>query len=592
MDSIHCLNNKATRPVTMFSSTFLAAPSLTKRRVQLFLLTTLLCVPALFAGYMGDDFIHHALLSANIPIDKPNDLSLFGLFSFINGDPDRNRLLMDYSLLPWWTYSELKYAFWRPVSEVFHWLDHRIWPNHPWIMHLHNLAWYLGIIFVANRLYQRSLLPAASVMALAIYALDSSHGFTLSWIANRNGLICVVFGLLSLKLYIDWREQQNTLAALGSLLCLILALLSAEMGISIFGYFIAYALFMDKRGPVKGLFAALPYFLVIALWWAFYKASGFGAANADSYYVDPAEHPMVFTAKLIERFPVLMAGQWGIVPAELYGFSGITNWGYVALCALFLLLCLVPIVLIGWKKPSIRFWFAGMIFSILPALTALPHDRLLMFTGIGAAAIMGDFLASLFVQKYRPAGKLLKKTVVGVAGLLFILHLVISPLLLPVMSYSTKIWADLIPTGPTYFSDIDDIETKQLVIFGPPIASALAIGPMRFYREDPMPDRLWTITSQPDPLTFETINPSTLKVSNPLGFMREQTEKAFRDTQKHPLEEGEETRLSGLTISIHDLNTDGIPTTLTLTFDKKISDDTLVFLQWSESENRYSQLSF
>ncbi len=576
----------------MFSSTFLAPATLPKRRTQLFLLTTFLCLPALWAGYMGDDFIHHALLSANIPIDKPNDLSLFGLFSFINGDPERNRLLMDYSLLPWWTYSELKYAFWRPVSELFHWLDHRFWPNHAWLMHLHNIVWYLGILLVVNRLYQRSLIPAASVVALAIYALDSSHGFTLSWIANRNGLICVLFGLLSLKLYMDWREQENTLGALGSLMCLILGLLSAEMGISIFGYFIAYALFLDKRGPVKGLLATLPYFLVIVLWWAFYKVSGFGAANADSYYVDPAEHPMVFATKLMERFPVLMAGQWGIVPAEIYGFSGITNWGYVAVCALFLLLCFIPIVLIGWKKPSIRFWFTGMLFSVLPALTALPHDRLLMFTGVGAAAIMGDFLASLFVQKYRPAGKLLKKTVVGVAGLLFLFHLVISPLLLPLISYSTKIWADFIPTGPTYFSDIDDIKTKQLVIFGPPIASALAIGPMRFHRQDPMPERLWTITSQPDPLTFERISPTTLKVSNPLGFMREQTEKAFRDTQKHPLQEGEQTQLSGLTISIHDLNADGIPTTLTLKFDHELSDDKLVFLQWSEPENRYSQISF
>ncbi|HAG97136.1 MAG TPA: hypothetical protein DCL78_23610, partial [Gammaproteobacteria bacterium] len=145
----------------------------TGRRNLIFLATFLLCIPALFTGFMGDDYLHYALLNADLPIAKPDDLSLFGLFSFINGDPERNRLLMDYSLIPWWTYSELKYAFWRPLSELSHWLDYQLWPNQPWLMHLHNIVWYMGALVLIAKLYQR-FQPGegAALLALFLYALD------------------------------------------------------------------------------------------------------------------------------------------------------------------------------------------------------------------------------------------------------------------------------------------------------------------------------------------------------------------------------------------------------------------------------------
>lgn len=564
-------------------SPYLAPKVLNTRYIQLFLLTFLLCIPALFAGYMGDDYIHHALLSANIPIDKPNDYSLFGLFSFIDGNPERNRLLMDYSLIPWWTYSELKYAFWRPISEISHWIDHQLWPNQAWLMHLHNLVWYLLIILLLSRLYKKTLSSGAALVALAIYALDSSHGFTLSWIANRNALISVTFGLITLIFYMRWRDEGNIIDALVSMLSLLLGLLSAEMGISIFGYIGAFALFMDKRGVVKGIIATLPYFVIIVAWWLFYKSAGFGAAHADSYYIDPAEHPIAFLMKLAERFPVLLASQWGIIPAELYGFSGTTSWLYVAVCITFLLVCLVPVLIFGWKEKSIRFWFSGMVFSILPALTALPHDRLLLFTGVGAAAILGHFLHKLFVIKERTY----KWFISGVGYMLLFIHLILSPILLPFMAYSTKVWAGMIPDSPSYFDGIENITDKQLVLFSPPIASALAIGPLRFYRNEAMPERMWTITSQSDELELKKLDGYSISIHNPEGFMRTQTERAFRNLEKYPFTEGEETKLSGLTISIHNLNDDGLPTQLKLVFEKALSDDRLLFLLWDSDTQQY-----
>ncbi len=549
-------------------------------------------MPAIWAGYMGDDYIHHALLSANSPIVKPPDLSVFGLFSFINGDPERNRLLMDYSLIPWWTYAELKYAFWRPLSEMSHWLDHVLWPDSPWMMHLHNIAWYLLVLVLVSRLYRTTLsAPLAGVLALAVYALDSSHGFAVSWIANRNALIALSFALVSLLLYMRWRREQGRRWLFVSLIALVLSLLSAESAISVFGYMGAYALFLDKRGPLKGVFATLPHFAVIVAWWVIYKTSGFGAANADSYYVDPVNHPITFLGKLIERLPVLLASQWGFIPAELYGFSGQTIIGYVVGCLVVLLLLLIPVMRALSRTRTSMFWFCGMLFSILPVLTALPHDRLLFFTGIGASALVGNFFYHIYSLKHCNGAGLFNRYSRGTAHVLLAFHLVLAPLLLPLMTYSTKVWASLIPHQPSYFSGIKDIESKRIVLFSPPIASAMVIGPLRFYRGEVMPDRLWTITTLNDGLSFSKPDDSTLQIARAEGFLQGQAEEAFRNFQEQPLVEGESVTLSGLKIVMKDLNNEGKPTRLLLHFDRPLSDESLLFLKWDNEENRYQKLN-
>lgn len=561
------------------------------RRNLILFATFLLCLPSLWAGYMGDDYIHHALLNAHLPIGKPNDLSLFGLFSFINGDPERNRLLMDYSLIPWWTYSELKYAFWRPLSEISHWMDHRLWPHSPWVMHLHNLLWFIATLAIIAKLYKHTLTGAGAILcALAIYSFDSSHGFTLSWIANRNGLIALFFGMLTLLLHRAWRLGDSPVHLVLSLLTMTCALLSAEIGISTFGYLGAYALFMDKRGPIKGVIATLPYLLAIATWWTVYKTSGFGADHADGYYVDPAEHPVTFLLKLVERLPVLLASQWGLIPAELYGFSGRSNWAYVLGCSLFVIICLIPVLYNSGKNKVNLFWFFGMLFSLMPALTALPHDRLLVFSGVGASALIGSFIHQIFALKIRPESTLFRGYSVFIAGLLVSLHLVISPLLLPLMSYSTKIWADMIPQEPSYFPEIDKIEEKQIVLFSPPFASSLAIGPLRFYRNEPMPKRIWTITSLPDELEYEIKDSHSIEVRSKNGFIQG-AEEAVRNLDKYPFHDGEKTALSGLVISLHDLNSEGKPTRLLLTFKTSIGDSSLLLLRWDESTKSYAPLT-
>ncbi|HVK99763.1 MAG TPA: hypothetical protein VM553_08125 [Dongiaceae bacterium] len=569
----------------------LASGVFRRRSTFVLALTFLLSLPALWAGMMGDDYMHYAVLNAkNLPIGKPDDLSLFGLFSFINGDPERNRQAMDLGVLPWWTYGGMKYAFWRPVSEAFHWLDHQLWPRMPGLMHLHSILWYLALCVLLTRLYRKTLgAGIVALLALALYALDSTHGFTISWIANRNALISTLFGLLSLWFYLRWREEDRLGFVALSLLCLLTSLLSAELGISSYGYLGAYALTLDKKGKLKGCLATLPHLTVIIIWWLIYKQAGFGATNADAYYIDPAAQPLGFLSVVAERLPVLLASQWGIIPAEIYGFVLEHDVRFVVGCVIFLLLVGVPAVMACRQVVAVRFWLLGMLFSLLPAATALPHDRVLLFAGAGAAPVLAHLLRATLPKGAKIAGLPIAYTR-PVAFLLVFVHLILSPLLYPLMIYSTKLWAGLIPQEPSRFADLEPVEHKRLVIFGAPLPSALAIAPFRFYREESIPERIWVISTLRGPYDLIATADNQLQIDLPTGFIQE-AESKVRDLSRYPFHEGDQVDLSGMTITVSRLNDDGKPTRLTLTFDRSLQDETLQFIRWDNKSKAYEVLT-
>lgn len=557
------------------------------RVLLVFVLILLFCLPSLWAGMMGDDYLHYALFQArDLPIPKPDDLSLFGLFSFINGDPDRNRQAMDLGVIPWWTYSGMKYAFWRPLAELTHWLDYRAWPRVPALMHLHNLFWYLALCFLAYRLYRKTL-PSAGValLALALYGLDSTHGFAVGWIANRNGLLAAFFGMACFAAHIRWRETASPVHRLASLLWLLLALLSAEIGISTFGYLGAYALCADPRGRVQGVLACLPSFAVILLWWIVYKSAGFGADSADAYYVDPVVQPLAFVTLFMQRYPVLLASQWGIVPAEVFGYGILSHMGYVIGCALFVVALLGWIGRRLWRDAAARLWFLGMLFSLVPTASALPQDRVLLFAGVGASAVLARFLQVIWQDRpVRGAGSR------WLAGGLVLLHLVLAPLLLPVTSYSPRLfWSAMISQEPSRFAGLEKVGEKRLVLVGVPLASALAIAPFRFYRGEPVPERLWLLSSLTLPMAFQREGDRVVVVTLPSGFIQG-TETSVRDFQRFPFREGETIRLDGLSIEIGALNAKGMPVRLRLHFDEPLDQGRVEFLRWDTAENRFQTM--
>lgn len=559
------------------------------------LLTLLLSLPALFTGYFGDDYMHHALMQDNSPVDKPNDLSLFGLFSFVNGDADRTYALMDFGLLPWWTNPELKYAFWRPISELTHWLDHSLWPHSPMLMHAQNIAWYLLLVMLTLYLFRRingSFPLIVPALAMLLYALDGSHGFTVSWIANRNSLIAACFGVSTLLCYARWHEEHRYSDYLLSLLFLTLSLFSAEFGISTCAYLGAFALFYDRQGPLKGLMNIVPHASLTVLWWLVYKIGNFGAANADAYYLDPLASPLLFLATLGERLIALIGSQWGIIPAEVYGFvgQGVPAAASVALIVgtaviILTLLLLTPILKM---HAHVRFWFFGMIFSALPVCSAAPHDRVLLFIGLGGTYCTAAIIYAAFRLGKETYSKQQSFAKFSAYPFAFI-HVVLAPLLLPVMAYSTKVWSDQLDLSPSVFNDIDNIENKDIALFDVPMGSALAITTTRVTRNQPLANKVWVISTTKTDTNITRISDHAVIVRKPSGFVTG-PEQATRNLETAPIHVGDTITLAGASIKVTQVGQHNHPIEIQVAFNKSLDDPDLLLLDWNHTTKDYERV--
>lgn len=537
------------------------------------MIAAMLALPALFSGWLGDDYIHYALLHPDIHIPRANDWSFFGLFSWVDAEPDRTVVLMDRGVIPWWTYEGFRYQFWRPLAELSHWLDHAVWRDSPVLMHVHSLLWYLALGYLLFRLYGKSGMSAfAAISAMALFVWDSSHGLTVAWIANRNALMAAVFGVMALLLHMRWREGGERKVLLLSLLSLLCSLFSGEIGISTAGYLGAFALTMDRAGPRRALLALWPYVLVCVVWWLAYKAGHFGANNSETNYIDPLESPFIFVSKLLERIPILLAAQFGIVPADVAAFfgGGVTWFALVSL--LFMVVVVWVMTPILKASPLARFWALGCLFAAAPISASIPADRNLMMVGIGASALLG-MLFDAVVSK-----ALTNRFIRGGAYVLFAIHLVISPLMMPLFSYSPKVWNLLMALPVNQRMPIESAQDRVL-LFGLSMPISLATMPMRFAHKLTVPERLWLISSDAMTFRLERTSPSTVRVVAEKGMINE-FEQTLRTLGREPLQVGQVITTDGMALRVETLNDDGRPQELSITLDERYLEHAVI-IHWT-----------
>ena len=280
------------------------------------LLAMVLTLPVLSLGLQMDDLTHRAILLQQIPDRNLQDLSLFGLFSWIDGNPLRIQHLSEFGL-PWWSYAELKVTFWRPLTEIAHWIDYQLWPEVPALMHLQNILWFAAVVWAVANLYRRIMGPSSVAgLAALLYAVSRTHADSLIMVACRSSLMATFFGVLTLSAFI---RRVNDGWKPGVVLgpgCLVVALLSAEYAIVTLAYLMAYTAFLDHRDLKNRFLSLSPYLAVLIIWMVIYKVAGFGSLGS-GFYTDPLSEPLLFLAAVVDRLPVLFAVQFATLPGGI-----------------------------------------------------------------------------------------------------------------------------------------------------------------------------------------------------------------------------------------------------------------------------------
>ncbi|MBI4716755.1 MAG: hypothetical protein HY763_03045 [Planctomycetes bacterium] len=363
------------------------------------ILAAALAAPSLRSGWETDDHFFRLAFTrpeAAAEVGIHNTATPGGLFTFIDGDPTHTRRLMETGVIPWWSHTEILSSFLRPIAVLTHWLDFRLWPERPWLMHAHSLLWYAALAAAASALYRAQMGPiTAAGLAGLLYAVDDAHATPAGWIANRNALLTTLFGVLALIAHHRWRGSGHRRAAVAAPLLLALSLLSGEAGVATAGYVAAFALAGDTGSWRRRLTGVLPAAAVVIVWRIAWTVAGFGSKGM-GLYVDPLLHPLGFLAALGERLPVMLLGQLALPPPDVTLFlderAATAVWlagvGFLALAAF----VLWPLLRADHRA---RYYALGMTLALVPCCATLPSERNMLFVGVGAMGLLGRFLAGI-----------------------------------------------------------------------------------------------------------------------------------------------------------------------------------------------------
>jgi len=378
-------------------------PSWSRRRLALAVLLVACGVAnntrSLGWGFVYDDYAHQIVLR------HPNlrgYMQPWNLYNF-GERPGPGEPLYERGLYPWWTDTDFKLRFFRPVTSLSIWLDYRLFGD--WAPGYHVTSLTLFGIFLALTLKlfrDLGVPPPAALWALAILALDDIHVMPVGWIANRNTVLAALFTVITVLAVHHHRRTGRlrflTLAVVGFLL----ACGSKESGLIAWPLAVFYLLLVDStegRTLGAGLRRLVQSPVVWALgvaaagFLAYYFAAGYGARSAmyPTPWGDPAEY--------LRRLLMLAV----FAPASLFfGYAYDTIAAAPGLARLMLcvwgpLVAAAAVVLFRTVRfTSLSVFALGwVILSLLPEAGADPSDRLFMTAEIGSALLIGLFFERL-----------------------------------------------------------------------------------------------------------------------------------------------------------------------------------------------------
>jgi hypothetical protein len=550
------------------------------------LVAVLLALPSVFGGLAADDYIHLAMYLGYLP--KPADASLFGLFSFLTGNPSENEQLADIGYLPWWSAPGLRVTFFRPLSELSHALDYKLWADSPALMHLHSVVWFAVLVYLVSRLYA-SIAGTGQLRNVAtyVYAVSALHATTVGWIANRNGLIAGSLGVACLIFYDLWRRKQKAFLLALSSMALAAALFSAEAAIACFAYLVAYALFIDSGSIQQRVLSLAPFCVVLVAWRLCYNALGFGA-YASGLYLDPSTEPLEFLRGFTERAPILLMAQLTGLPTSLYIFMKQPQQHALWLMAVALVAGTFALFLSDlWRQKESRFFLVGMLFALLPVGAAGTDERSLIFVSLGGAGLVATLVSRYFLSDTNaPQGlsAIRKRCAYGLVAT----HIVLAPVVFLANVNGLSTFTHPFTDQALKLPVDDGVQDEDLMLINSPAPQLnMHLAAIRLLHGLPLPRSSSSLAPGNTQLKV-TRQQNSLVIEAEDGFVINY-DTLFRG-QGHPFKVGDAVRLKSLTAVVKRITGDGRPETVEFTFTDGLDNLRLKFLAWENNGYRHFAL--
>jgi hypothetical protein len=537
-------------------------------------LVLLVLLPTVWSGLQIDDLFQRLVVEGKLgsPVGR------FDLFDVISRSAAQRARFEELGIYPWWIGPQTQVSYWRPLAALTHVIDYSWWPRAAWLMHLENLAWYGALVLACAALYRR-FIPIAWVagFATAYYAFDQAHAFPAAWVANRNALMSALFGVLSLLAHDRWRSRRRLSCGFVAWACFALALLSAEAGVAIAGYMVAYAVCFERHWGTRGIrgrvLSLVPYVVIAIGWRMVYRALGHGAVGSGAN-VDPLIHRGVFLARFAQTGPLLLASDVVGVPPEI--LCARPEWTTGAWLGSVVLLLLLVYAALPWLRSdrSTRFFATGALLSALPFAGTFPSERYLFWVGLGVMGLVAQFVGGLL-----GTGMGRENSVrFAVCCACTFLRGVASPAVFPLRSTGPGLVQDefermvaTIPRGPAF-------REQTVVVLNAPLDVFEACIPLiAMAKGEPAPAHMYMLYAGSAELTVTRTAPDVLEAKVQSGWFSRPEDRLFRDSPLHP---GDVVELAAMRAQVESVTHDERPDAIRFEFPSDIGSPSILLLAW------------
>ena len=512
----------------------------------------LLCLPSLPAGEFLDDHLMGAQARAGLPA--------WDRYRFVEAHEVAE--LREQGTFGWWSADQLHVSFFRPISALTHALDHALWPDAVWLMHLESTLIYALLTWLVARLIQRVHGPGlvAGVAGL-VFAIDESHAATAYWISGRNTLLAAAFGVLALLAHLRWRERDDAgssvrwpWAVLASA-ALVASLLSAEAGLCSFGYLLGWSLCCERGRLLARVAPLAPYVAVILAWRIAYVSAGFGASHS-GIYLDIGASPGLFAARALLFSPSLTFTTLSLPITDVILVRPWTS-GVLALGGVLLLWALAPTLR---AHASARAWVLGMLFAAVPFAATWPTTRLLPVISIGGAALIG-----LIYEAWR-SGELPGRARRATYGLMLVCNLVLAPLAFVFAGLSTRL---LEAPHRVLAAELPNDLGPHLILNSPTEITNLYTKAIRERAGQRWPLPTYLLYVGIEPLEVVRTGERTLELTSERGWAGEQLDHFSRDWREG-FAVGQQVRLAHAEVTVLEVTSEGRPRQVRVELDRSL----------------------
>lgn len=502
-------------------------------------------------------------------------LDLFGL----SRDPQCLVRMKNFGTLPWWAAAELKLSLCRPVAAFTHWVDYRLYPDSPGLMHAHSVLWFAAAVWLLAIIYRKLMGPTwAAGLAAVLFLLDGNTYFPVAYVANRGFILALGFGLLCLYAHHEWRITQSRRAQLLSALCLALSLLAEESGASSLAFILAYALALDSGALWKRAMTVLPSILVIAVWRVIYVLAGYGLSHVGDFYVDPLNEPLHYFALGIPRTFVVLGGQFSSLPPEFLlavkpALQPAAMAGYGAIAVA------VVLVFLPWLRRSkmAAYWFLVMVLAAMAESCLVPVSKNLGFVAVGAYGFLASAIADWCSQSPQVQPPCAGWRAAGIACILLLLvHI---PGAIAGRIITAKVVAVLFDQASRSPHRWPDTEHARVIFVSDLWPAALIYSPsIRAYHQMPLPRTIRALVPASTSLDLQRPDARTLVIQSqgpnlfasdevgPVGltYALSAVNQILAAPQCRP---GDRYAVDGLTVEVLESDAAGLPSRVAFHFD-------------------------